>query len=106
MSTVTQVVLWDALKLLVGMLALLYAALVLTGYATEGPHYQPRLQLAEPFRSGQRLLVWTGIKLMDVSLRLFRFFFNQLFAASAEVGFWVVDRSGPKAQRKVRSRFL
>lgn len=106
MTTITQVVLWDGLKLLVGMLVLLYAALVLTGYVAEGSHYQPRLQVAEPFRSGERLLVWTGIRIMDTFLRLFRFFFNQLVVASAEVGFWVVDRSGPKAQRKVRSRFL
>lgn len=102
----TQVIVWDALKLLVGLLGLLYAALVLTSYVTEGPHYQPRLRLAEPFRSGERLLVWTGIKVMEGFLKLFRSIFDQLFVASAEVGFWVVDKSGPKAQRKVRSKFL
>lgn len=102
----TQVIVWDSLKLLVGLLGLLYAALVLTSYVTEGPHYQPRLRLAEPLRSGERLLVWTGIKVMEGLLKLFRSIFDQLFAASAEVGFWVVDKSGPKAQRKVRSKFL
>ncbi len=106
MAMLTQVVAWDAMKLLVAILGLFYAGLVFTGYVTEGPHYQPRLRWTEPARSGERLLVWTGIKILDAILRLVRSTCNQLFAASAEVGFWVVDKSGPDIQRKIHSRFL
>jgi hypothetical protein len=101
-----EAVLWDSLKVLIAMGILLYAGLVLMAYATEGTHYRPRLRWTEPARSGQRLLVWTGVKLLDVFLRLMRSIFNQLFQASAEIGIWLTDRSGTEVRRKVRSRFL
>jgi len=104
--TVVQVVFWDAVKLLFLVLGLVYAALVFAGYVTEGPHYHPRFHLAEPARSGERLLIWTGIKILDAAIHLFRSILNQLLTASSEVGFWVVNKSGPKVQREVRSRFL
>ncbi|HLI30521.1 MAG TPA: hypothetical protein VKV79_05405 [Terriglobia bacterium] len=103
---VAQWVLGDAVKLLILVLGLVYAALVFAGYVTEGPHYQPRFHLEEPARSGERLLVWTGIKLLVALVRLCRSLFNQLLTASGEVGFWIVNKSGPKVQREVRSRFL
>ncbi|HLI33907.1 MAG TPA: hypothetical protein VKW70_02590 [Terriglobia bacterium] len=106
MATLIEVILSDAMKLLVVILGLIYAGLVFTGYITEGPHYQPRLHWTEPARSGERLLVWTGIKILHAFLRLFRSACNQLFTASAEVGLWVVDKSGRDIQRKVHSRFL
>lgn len=102
----TQMVLWDVLKLLVGMFALIYAALVYTAYGMEGSHYQARLQLTKPGRSGERLLIWTGVKILDATLRFARSVLNQLFAASAEIGEWAVEKSSPAVQRKVRSKFL
>jgi hypothetical protein len=99
-------VLRDSVKVLVAIVALLYAGLVLMAYATEGLRYQPRLRWTEPARSGERLLVWTGVKLLDAVLRLMRSMFNQLFLASAEIGLWLTDRSGTEVRRKVRSKFL
>jgi hypothetical protein len=96
----------DSVKLLVALLGLLYFGLVLTAYATEGLHYKPRLRWTEPARSGERLLVWTGVKLLEAFLSLTRSMFNQLFEASAEIGLWVTDRSGTEVRRKVRSKFL
>lgn len=101
-----EMVIRDAAKLLVMVLALIYGGLVIAGYITEGPHYQPRFHLDEPARSGERLLLWTGIKVLDAVLRFLRSLMNQLFTASAEVGFWLIDKSGPKLQRKVRNRFI
>ena len=97
---------WDALKLLVALLGLVYAGLVFTAYELEGPRYQPRFQLTRPGRSGQRLLIWTGVKILNALLRVIWLMLNQLFAASAEVGEWAVAKSSPEVQRKVRSRFL
>ncbi|MGH9469672.1 MAG: hypothetical protein ACRD1N_04930 [Terriglobia bacterium] len=96
----------DAVKLLVVLLGLAYGGLVLAGYMAEGARYQPKFHLDEPARSGERLLVWTGIKVLDAVLRVMRSMLNQLFMASAEVGFWFIDKSGPRIQRKVRSRFI
>lgn len=101
-----QILLWDAVKFLVALVGLVYTVLVYTTYEIEGPRYQARLQLTKPARSGERLLIWTGVKAVDVLLRFGRSVLNQLFAASAEVGEWAVEKSGPSVQRKVRSKFL
>ncbi|MGH9396595.1 MAG: hypothetical protein ACRD18_07065 [Terriglobia bacterium] len=106
MFTITHIIVFAVLKVLLVVLALIYAGLVLTAYGIEGSRYQPRVQISKPARSGERLLVWTGVKLLDGVLRVSRSVFNQLFTASAEIGEWVVDRSSPTLQRKVRSRFL
>ena len=99
-------VLLALVKLLIVGLGLLYAGLVLMSYKTEGRHYQPRLRLAEPARSGERLLVWGGVKALDASVRASRAVLDTLYDASAEVGGWVISMSSPETQNKVRSRFL
>lgn len=101
-----HMLLWDVVKLMAGILALIYAILVYAAYEMEGARYQARLQLTRPARSGERLLIWTGVRIIDVVLRFSKSIVNQLFAASAEVGEWAVEKSSPAIQRKVRSRFL
>ncbi|MGH9326610.1 MAG: hypothetical protein ACRD2B_08010 [Terriglobia bacterium] len=102
----SHVVFWAALKLLVVVLALIYAGLVFAGYIIEGSHFQARINLSEPARSGERLLLWTGIKALDVMVRITRSLLDQLYIASAEVASWFVDMSSPTVQRKIRSRFI
>ncbi len=104
--TLLQIIFWDLVKLGVVMLGFLYAGLVLAGYITEGPRFQPRLNLSAPARSGERLLIWTGIKILDWACRIARSTLDELFTASAEVASWCVDKSSPAVQRKVRSRFI
>ncbi|MDE3181315.1 MAG: hypothetical protein KGM47_16860 [Acidobacteriota bacterium] len=106
MTVMSHMIIFTVAKVLVGALALVYAGLVLTAYEIEGPHYRPRLQFTRPARSGERLLVWTGVKILDALVRMSRSLFNELVMASGEVGEWVVDKSSPTVQRKVRSRFL
>ncbi|MGH9446545.1 MAG: hypothetical protein ACRD3O_12570 [Terriglobia bacterium] len=106
MGLIVHIIMWDAVKVLIALMALVYLGLVLTGYTSEGPRYQPRLSWAEPGRSGERLLVWIGIKGLYTLLRMARSMFNQLFMASADIGFWFVNKSTSEVQRKVRSRFL
>lgn len=106
MGGITASLISLALRLLVVTAGLVYAGLVLTGYVTEGPHYQPRLRLAEPARSGERLLVWWGIKLVDFTLRFMRWILEILYDASAEVGRWAVKKSNPETQNRIRTRFL
>ncbi len=101
-----QVVFWEVLKLFVPVAGLFYAAVVVAGYVTVGPHYQARFHFAEPARSSERLLVWTGIKILGIIITVLRLMANQLFTASAELALWAVNKSSPKVQREVHSRFL
>lgn len=101
-----QVFTSEITKLLLVVLGLVYVGSVLSGYSLEGSHGQLRFDPAAPVHSSQRLLVWTGIKILGAVIRFVRSMLNELFAASAEVGSWVVDQFGPKVQREVRSRFL
>lgn len=106
MITITHLILLLLIKALIALAVLVYAGLVLTAYAMEGPHYKPRLQLTRPARSGERLMVWTGVRILDATVRLSKSLLNQLFTASADVGDWFVDRSSTSVKRNVRRRFL
>jgi hypothetical protein len=83
----------------------IYAALVLTWYNTDGPNYRVGFDHREPVRSAKLLLVWLGVKILDVCLRSARALWEALLEASAEVGEWLMRRS-PAVQATVRSRFL
>ncbi len=102
----SQVILRDAFKIVLGLTALIYAALVVSTYEIEGPDYHPRFQFTRPAQSSERLLIWTGVKILHTTLKMSRSILNQFYAASAEVGDWVVEKSSPSVQRKVRSKFL
>lgn len=106
MLSLSHIVVLTALKIVIALAALIYAGLVVTTYELEGPQYRPQMQFSKPARAGEQLLVWTGVKMLDALIRLARSAFNELVTASGEVGNWVVDRSSPSVQRKVRSRFL
>lgn len=101
-----HLLLWDMVKLIAALLAFVYLILVYAAYEVEGARYQAHFELTRPARSGERLLIWTGVRVVDASLRFGKSILNQLFAASAEVGEWAVEKSSPSVQRKVRSRFL
>ncbi len=83
-----------------------YAFLVLTTYAQEGPHYRLHLELGDPARSVERLLIWIGIKVTVTIARASRSVLDTLYEASADVGTWVVSKSSAQVQARVRSRFL
>jgi hypothetical protein len=101
-----QMVLWIAAKVAVIAVGLIYAGLVLTSYSLEGARFQPRIRLSEPARSGQRLLVWWGVKMIDLLIRAGNAIAHLLYDASAEVMIWVIDNGSQDFRQKVRSRFL
>jgi len=74
-------------------------------YFADGPHYRLSFDLRDPARSVVHLLVWLGVKVLQVGLRFARAFLNILLEASAEVGEWFMRRS-PAVQESIRSRFL
>ena len=83
----------------------LYAGMVLMRYRTDGPHYRLNLELRGPGRWLVHLVVWLGVKVLDVCLRFAGAILNMLLEASAEVGEWFIRRS-PAMQESIRSRFL
>lgn len=94
------------LRLVVGGAVVIYAGLVLMTFATDGPRYRPRLRLADPLRSLERLLVWLGVKALMLLMAWARAALAVLSEASAEVGEWFMSQRGPRSQATFRSHFL
>ena len=97
---------WDAVRLLLVASGLFYAFLVVTTYAKEGPDYHVHLELTDPGRSVERVLIWMGIKVATAIAHAARWILDLLYEASADVGTWVVSKSSSQVQARVRSRFL
>lgn len=97
---------WGVVKLGLITSGVFYGFLLLATYAKEGPDYRPNLELADPVRSVERLLIWAGIKVATAISRAARSTLDLLYEASADVGTWVVSKSGAQVQARVRSRFL
>ena len=95
-----------AVKLLVVAAGVFYASLVLTTYAREGRDFKLHLELSDPARSAERLLIWAGIKIMAAVARAFKRTMDLLYEASADVGAWVVSKSNTQVRARVASRFL
>jgi hypothetical protein len=95
-----------AAKLLLIAAGVFYASLVVATYAKEGPGFQLRLELGDPVRFGQRLLIWMGVRMTAILASAFRWILELLYEASADVGAWVVSKSNPQVQARVSSRFL
>jgi len=105
MVTYLSIVFSHLLKLVAVATGAIYAGMVLMTYRTDGPHYRISLELRDPARSVQHLLVWLGVKVLAACLWFAGAIFNMLLEASAEVGEWLMRRS-PSVQESIRSRFL
>jgi hypothetical protein len=106
MVLMLKMLFWGALKLLLVAFVALYVALVLMTYRAEGPSYGLELDPRDPARSAQHLLVWLGVRALGIIIRVGRSAFETLYEASAEVGEWVISRSGSEVQAAFRSRFF
>jgi len=93
-------------KLLLITAGVLYASLVVATYAKQGRDFQLRLELGDPARSAERLLIWAGLRVTAMTVRAFRWVLELLYEASADVGTWVVSKSSYQVQARVSSRFL
>jgi hypothetical protein len=100
-----RVITMEAINAMIVSLGAAYLVLVILGYATEGPHYQFRLDLHHPVITAKRLLVGLGVRLVNWMLRLALFLLDPLFEASAEVGDWFADHTTPGIRNRIRSRF-
>ena len=88
------------------MAGIVYTGFVVLSYRTEGPSYRLQINLHEPANSVRTLLIWLGVKILTVLLRLGAPFLSILSEASADVGVWYLRRRDPKTIASLRSRFL
>ncbi len=106
MSVTGSLVLVGLAKIVLIAGAVLYLGLILMAYRTDGPASHLRLDLRDPARSLERLLVWLGVRVLDLGLRILRALFGALADASAEVGEWFLRHRDPEVQASFRSRFM
>ena len=81
-------------KLFLAGVIVLYTGLVLIALRTEGAHYQVRFDWRDPARSGERLLVWIGVKGVSAVLHGLKAALDTLEDASADVGEWLLHHRG------------
>ena len=101
-----QRLLWALIK--VGLLAIgvLYAVQIFRTYASAraGEAHWPPLDRKEPIRSAEQVLIWSGVFLVAVAVRLARPVMDMLSEASAEVGEWAISRHQTEATLRTRTR--
>ena len=78
------------IKLLLVGIAVLYAGLVLIVWRTEGIHDRVPFDWKDPARSGERLLVWIGVRGISAVLQGLEGALEILEEASADVGDWLL----------------
>lgn len=101
-----QEVLWGLIKLGVLAVGVLYVIEILKTYASARagePHWPP-LDRKEPIRSAEQVLIWTGVFVVAVVVRLARPVLDTLSEASAEVGEWAISRRQTEATIRTRTR--
>ena len=106
MIAMIRIVGWQMVYFSAISAAIFYIGLVILGYATEGPHYQIKFDLADPIRSTERLLVGIGVRALAASLHVAGVILDPLFEASAEIGEWFTKLGSAETQARYRSRFI
>ncbi|HXJ92817.1 MAG TPA: hypothetical protein VMT20_08035 [Terriglobia bacterium] len=101
-----QEVLSGLIKLGLLAVGVLYAIQILKTYARARagePHWPP-LDWKEPIRSAEQVLIWGGVFVVAVGVRLVRPLVDTLSEASAEVGEWAMNRHQTEATVRTRTR--
>jgi len=79
-----------AVKLFLAGVGILYAGLVLIALRTEGAHNRVPFDWGDPARSGERLLIWVGVRGVSATLQWLKAALDILEDASADVGEWLL----------------
>jgi hypothetical protein len=79
-----------AVKLLLAGVGVLYTGLVLIALRTEGAHDRVPFDWGDPARSGERLIVWVGVKAVSTVVQGLKAAMDILEDASADVGEWLL----------------
>jgi hypothetical protein len=104
--TITTFIFWWIFRWLLVAAAAFYGSLVVTTYAIGGARYAPWLDRKGATLSIAPILVWGGVQLLDLAIRMLKVVWELLIEASAEVGEWCIDKCSTRAQAQHRLRFL
>ncbi len=99
-----EMLVWEALKLLLVAFSFFYASMVLISYRLNGPHYPLQFDRRDPGRSAESLAIWLGIQLVRVVVRVSKPVVDVLLDVSAELGEWVIRRYRLESLLQDRSR--
>jgi len=101
-----QETLWTLIRFGFVAAAVLYAVQIMKTYASAraGEPAWPPLDRKEPIRSAEQVLIWGGVFLVAVTVRLVRPLIDTLSEASAEVGEWAIGRHQTEAAVRTRTR--
>ena len=95
-------VFWGSLKMVLIAAGLFYAVVVLTSYARSGAYPRPHWDERDAVASVRESVVWLGVSILALLVRVGRPLMNVLWEGSADVGEWVIARH--QARVEVRSR--
>jgi hypothetical protein len=104
--TITTFIFWWILRWVLIATAAFYCSLVVTTYAMAGAHYAPWLDPKGAALSIARVLVWGGVQLLDLVIRMLKVVWELLVEASAEAGEWCIAKCSTRVQAQHRLRFL
>lgn len=91
---------WEALKLALLLLGILYAVSVVVVYAHTGSDYHFKPEPEDWVRSLERLFLWLGVKVAGLAVALGKRAVDYFSEPSAEVGDWLISKS-PRLQHVV-----
>jgi hypothetical protein len=83
---------WGSLKMILIAGGVFYAVLVLTAYAGSGAYPRPTWDENDALGSAKQYMVWLGVSMMALLVRVARPLLNVLWEGSADVGEWVMAR--------------
>ncbi|HUI41303.1 MAG TPA: hypothetical protein VL523_04985 [Terriglobia bacterium] len=85
-------VLWGLLRMGAVAAGVFYLGQVLVTYAKSEGRYRPVIDRSDRLSTAQQSLLWVGVVLVGMVVRLARPFVDMLAEASAEVGEWALAR--------------
>jgi hypothetical protein len=104
MVTALTAMFWSGMNLLILGALLFYAGLVTVVYLTGGRHHDPPFNWRDPARAAQDLLIWVGVKVVGVVVRVAKPAYEMFADTSAELGEIVLGQRSAKVEAAVWSR--
>jgi hypothetical protein len=104
MLTALTAMFWSGVNLLIVGAILFYVGMVTVVYLTGGLDHALRINWRDPARAAQNLLIWVGVKVMGVIVRVAKPAYEMFTDTSAELGEVLLGRRSAKVEAAVWSR--
>jgi len=98
-GTKFEEMIWGLIKIALGAMGVLYVVEVLRIHARSDESYRSTFRRARSIHFIERLLIWAGVVLIRILVRLIRPVLDTLAEASADVGERIVARRAASARK-------